>query len=500
MIHNPGMLAAGSFTFTDTKKGPDTFYSLQNPTLPGPPKKYVFDFGYGATEDSYVGELPAVDPEGGSLTYTITAGNTDGYFKFSSYSGWLQAAKNLPLDNTLQYTLTVSVSDGTLTDTAIVEINLNKQMVVVTGDTQGTETGDPIRLEVVRLAKDVTAALSVTIEVEWVSASRTDLQDATLLLPAIVYAPGATKEWRTVTIPAGADRFTLPNLLPQAIAGVQGRRAFYVSIVPSTGGDYVLPPSNTSFYMGSLKPGFKGAEYVTCEIYDGITPFVRGMADGRLSDVNDIRQGSVGDCWYLAALGEMAVRKPDELEDMIQPNADGTYTIKLYDSVGAVASEEIVTLSLDFDIAQAKVGDDVDAAGNREVWPILFEKAYRQHFGFNDLHGGGTATKGWQKVTGQPATTLYTNDFATDAVLRTRIENEWTAGKMICFGTWGASQKSNWKYTAPEREVTVVSNHVYAVKNVTAAGVLLYNPHGNELPFTLTWDSLKAFLGDVYVQ
>ncbi|MFN8672061.1 MAG: C2 family cysteine protease [Candidatus Sericytochromatia bacterium] len=50
----------------------------------------------------------------------------------------------------------------------------------------------------------------------------------------------------------------------------------------------------------------------------------------KASDINykDIKQGNVGDCYFLAALTSLAKVNPQKIKDMIKDNGDGTYNVK----------------------------------------------------------------------------------------------------------------------------------------------------------------------------
>ena len=66
------------------------------------------------------------DQDGTALSYSITAGNGDGVFSVDGSTGVITVSDNTNLDfeTTTQYVLTVRATDGTLTDTAAVTINV----------------------------------------------------------------------------------------------------------------------------------------------------------------------------------------------------------------------------------------------------------------------------------------------------------------------------------------------------------------------------------------
>ena len=79
-----------------------------------------------AANGTAVHTVPASDPDGDALTYTITGGNTSSAFAINS-SGQITVlnAAALNYETTPSFNLTVRVSDGTLFDDAAITINLN---------------------------------------------------------------------------------------------------------------------------------------------------------------------------------------------------------------------------------------------------------------------------------------------------------------------------------------------------------------------------------------
>ena len=75
--------------------------------------------------DSFTGT--DFDRDGTAITYSITAGNTGGAFAINAATGAITVANSAALDfeTTPSFTLTVTASDGTLSDTAAFTVNLN---------------------------------------------------------------------------------------------------------------------------------------------------------------------------------------------------------------------------------------------------------------------------------------------------------------------------------------------------------------------------------------
>ncbi|GAA5497575.1 hypothetical protein Rhal01_03771 [Rubritalea halochordaticola] len=111
-------------------------------TPPAPNQPPVATNGSGSVaENAPVGTVVttvvASDPDtGDTLSYSITAGNAGGAFAINSGTGEITVAAGLDFESISQYVLTVEVSDGSLTDTATVTIdvtNVNEAPVANNG-------------------------------------------------------------------------------------------------------------------------------------------------------------------------------------------------------------------------------------------------------------------------------------------------------------------------------------------------------------------------------
>lgn len=96
----------------------------QNPSLVFSPASYNFSLADNAALETTVGNVKASETGGNALTYTITAGNTNGTFAIDSTSGVIKLAKYLNYHTQDKYRMTVKVSDGNLSSEATVNINV----------------------------------------------------------------------------------------------------------------------------------------------------------------------------------------------------------------------------------------------------------------------------------------------------------------------------------------------------------------------------------------
>ena len=131
--------------------------------------------------------------------------------------------------------------------------------------------------------------------------------------------------------------------------------------------------------------------------------------------MNDINQGQLGDCYFLAALAEVANQTPSLVQSMIIDNGNDTYGVRFFVN----GKSEYVTVNNSL-VAGGKYYNQ-----SADLWASLVEKAYAQlqadgdvtgnpaaNFGnsYASIGSGGAPDHALAEVTG--ATTL-TNFFAT---------------------------------------------------------------------------------------
>ncbi len=134
-------------------------------------------------------------------------------------------------------------------------------------------------------------------------------------------------------------------------------------------------------------------------------------------DPGDVGQGAVADCYLAAALIGLARQDPALLAERLRRNPNGTATITFSPGSGVTAGVTVtatlparrVTTSVPLDggggrgeAVQEIAMDGDNAAGQPELWPALYEKAYAR------LHGGypaiafGSAAAALRTLTGLP--------------------------------------------------------------------------------------------------
>lgn len=89
----------------------------------------------------------------------------------------------------------------------------------------------------------------------------------------------------------------------------------------------------------------------------------------------DIQQGYLGDCYFIATMSAIADSNPDYIRDCMKDNGDGTVTVRLYDSE---QNEIYTTVNKTIPMYQRDNGDWVTAYGRGALWVSILEKAFVQ--------------------------------------------------------------------------------------------------------------------------
>lgn len=290
------------------------------------------------------------------------------------------------------------------------------------------------------------------------------------------------------------------------VTGKANKQADCVANLGCTEGN-VEPSKGKAFApRGNFSPPpfdkIKGGKDAKWEPFKG-TPYVAGPGDGSDIHPSDVSQGQLGDCYLMSGLAELAIRNPDAIKNAIHDNGDGTYTVTFkekapfyqfwdsgYHDVKITVKNEFPTK--DGNPVFAKPGDGT--GDNREMWPMIVEKAYAQwKGGYNNIEGGfGTDIMG--PLTGKESSTQggrnWEEWFGFDPGFDS-IADKWDNGDALTTGTRGSGDKKPLFANG-----TLVGNHEYYVTNVDRKNktITVRNPWGwNNAEVTLTYDEYKKY-------
>jgi len=176
----------------------------------------------------------------------------------------------------------------------------------------------------------------------------------------------------------------------------------------------------------------------------------------------DIRQGSVGDCWFLSALSVLAERR-DLIKQIVDSRFDvhnnGAHVINLcIDGVWqAVVVDSFLPQKIDargidgFQLAFSRAAD-------QQLWVALVEKAYAKVHGSYEAISGGYIEEAMFDLTGYPTESIAfdSRDFDSDTF--------WA--RMASWNDQGFPMGAATSYDPSLRNTGLVGTHAYSVLDV----------------------------------
>lgn len=192
---------------------------------------------------------------------------------------------------------------------------------------------------------------------------------------------------------------------------------------------------------------------------------------------DDALQGQVGDCYFISALAAVAKSNPQLLANAVKTNRDGSYTVTFFERNKGEATPRPVAITIDGSFANRRGRLEYAAAREtRELWPMIFEKAYAQ------WKGGFGAIEGGMSATAIEALTGHTTDFfgvtsesKPDALFARIKEAVQGGGAVVALSKpWDPAERG------------VVADHAYTLLGVEEKDgqklVQLRNPWGEREP------------------
>ena len=209
---------------------------------------------------------------------------------------------------------------------------------------------------------------------------------------------------------------------------------------------------------------------------------------------DDIRQGYINNCFFLAGLGATLVQSPEIIENMFVDNGDGTFTVRFYNNGVAdyVTVDRYLPTNNIGNFVYANPGDRHDNANN-ELWVALAEKAYAQlnesgwinqdnTNSYNGIGNAGYLSDAFKHITGEKAALGRFLDF-------NRVVDAFNSGEIIGFGSKSSGIESN-----------IVASHAYALVDYDASTekFTLLNPWSTDnnalksRTLELSWEEIQS--------
>jgi hypothetical protein len=232
----------------------------------------------------------------------------------------------------------------------------------------------------------------------------------------------------------------------------------------------------------------------------GYTPFIKGDGDSSAVDETDIKQGGIGDCYFMSSMGAIALQHPELIEKMIHDNGDGTYTVTFYDAdcplLGpcTYTPHEVTVDANPWD--KSSLPGDIEG-GKQESWTIILEKAYHkwkeERFLEDPLSILPTPGVALSAMTGKDSV-----NYPSELMSMDKLYESFTRGDAITAGAqWPTNLLRPDEYfnnNLPPNE-QIVEGHVYFVTGVDPINntVTVQNPWGPQCPpITMPFEDYQA--------
>jgi len=242
----------------------------------------------------------------------------------------------------------------------------------------------------------------------------------------------------------------------------------------------------------------------------GGDPYVWKATDGQAgvvpgADLQQLHQGSLGDCYYMAALGAVTKADPNFLRNHVVANPNGTYTVTLYKDGKPI--QVTVTPEVPWSVdANGNPVAPAYARGDRNLFQI-YEKAMAQvqgelqpepGTGYYGMGDGGNPATYMSVITGQPASR------ASGFVLPVQLDHALKDHRPVTVSTEGGRTSGPYD---PNRVPHLIGGHAYYVQSVNMDAhpptVTLVNPWGPDSKtdgtVTLRWDEFQNSIAEVEV-
>jgi hypothetical protein len=240
------------------------------------------------------------------------------------------------------------------------------------------------------------------------------------------------------------------------------------------------------WFLGNNRPGLTSSSYSYQYVSGSL--FQNGLS------ANDIDQGALGDCYYVATLASIAQEKPDYIQNMFTDNGDNTFTVRFYRNGVAdyVTVDRYLPTNLSGRAAYAGWGGSSYTSTTNELWVALAEKAYAQ-LAESGWSRSSTSTNSYAAIEGGWMGSVISQvaglgSSAADAAYMTQAQliNLVNSNQILTVG---------FNYAAGNT-LGVVNNHAYTITayNATNQTFHLRNPWGTR-DVDVTWSQLVSLRG-----
>ncbi len=206
---------------------------------------------------------------------------------------------------------------------------------------------------------------------------------------------------------------------------------------------------------------------------------------GKGVEMDDVEQGAIGDCYFLAAIAAIAKSDPASLKKLIKDNGDGTVDVTLHVKKHFYSRKKtphVETVSLNFPLDSSGTPAYAQLGNNKELWVMILEKAFAQYSGGYKKISGGYPGKAMETLSGGKSKS-YLTFFRKEEKIIELIKDALDNNKAVTASSKHGNEKKATK-------AGIVTGHAYTVKSINKSKktITLYNPwgtkHVNDLPIS----------------
>ncbi|MBI3541323.1 MAG: hypothetical protein HY073_04220 [Deltaproteobacteria bacterium] len=205
------------------------------------------------------------------------------------------------------------------------------------------------------------------------------------------------------------------------------------------------------------------------------TPAINGPVKGQLfvdgPAFDDIRQGTLGDCYFVSSLSAIADVDPQFIRDSVKINPDNTFSVRFFQNGKPV----YVTVNNDFIHSPSGQLAYASSTDKGELWVAVMEKAYAQwRGGYQTIGKGGDPAKALAELTGVKSRAVLDGQISTEA-LYSNLQKALQNHEPVVAGTYPGPQNEY-------KQEGLVNSHAYTVigvkEDLGQKYVVLRNPWG----------------------
>lgn len=202
--------------------------------------------------------------------------------------------------------------------------------------------------------------------------------------------------------------------------------------------------------------------------YNGSGPATRRSDDRLYIDginITDVRQGNIGDCYFIATIASVAHLDPNLIANAITDNGDGTYSVRLFDQTGRPQY-----ITVDADLYRYANGTPIYGRGTnpREIWIPIIEKAYAQmRGGYDQIGHGGSPADAIHALTGYSAKSVR-HSHHNHKSMYSKISEAINNHRPVVASTYGGG-------TSAYDRVGLAQTHAYTVIGVETTNYGMHN-------------------------